>query len=120
MNKQEIRAMLAITSLAFGSDLMAQGVSKGKEKVVDRPVEVACQPVKRSPDSLAEHANLISLGVARGLNVGTKAKVRVRTKPSQVVGLAIKVAEPASVTLAITTASILTDIDKLMALHMKA
>jgi hypothetical protein len=119
MNKQEIRAMLAITSLAFGTDLMAQGVSKSKGKVEDRIFEAACQPVKRSPDSLAEHAKLISLGVARGLDVATKAKVRVRTRPSQVVGLAIKVAEPASVVQAITTASIVTDIDRLMALHLK-
>lgn len=120
MNKQEIRAILAITSLAFGTDLMAQGVSKSNGKVVNRTVEAAGQPIKRSPDSLAEHAKLINMGVARGLQMTTKAKVRVRTKPSQMASLAIKVAEPTSVALSITTASIVNDIDRLMALYIKA
>lgn len=121
MNKREIRAILTITSLAFGIDLMAQEVPKSKGKVVSRSVETARQPVKRSPDSLAEHAMLISMGATRELLAATKAKVRVRTKPkpTQTASLAINVTEPASVAQSISTDSIVADIDKLIAVHLK-
>lgn len=128
MNKQDISAIFAVTSLAFGTDLPASGMSKSKYKATDKGIEGEYKFAKQNCDSLAAHAKIICTGVVKSQEEIAKSQLKARRRPSKSVAhhIAIEEAESArlriesdAVVLATTTASIVTHIDSLMALHLK-
>lgn len=83
MDKQHITAILAITSLAFSTGLMAQTMSKSEHKAADKAIEAEYKSARTSCDSFADNAKDICMAVAKGREKVAKAQLEARYKPSK-------------------------------------
>jgi hypothetical protein len=83
MNNQHISSMLAITSLAFSTTLMAQGMSNREYNVADKAIEAEYKSAMASCDSFADNARNICMTVAKGHKKVAKAQLEARYKPSK-------------------------------------
>lgn len=93
MNNQYISSILAITSLAFSTALMAQAMSRSKYQAVYKAIESDCAFAKSSCASFADHARDICMAVAKNHEKIAKAQLDVCYQPAKATGYATAAAK---------------------------
>ena len=93
MNNQYISSILAITSLAFSTALVAQAMSKSKYQAAYKAIESDYAFAKSSCASFADHARDICMAVAKSHEKIANAQLDVCYQPAKVADYAIGVAK---------------------------
>lgn len=93
MNKQYISAILAVTSLAFSAEAMAQSMSKSQYEATDKKNESLYKSAVVDCDSFADNAKDICMVAANGLKEIAKKELMARYKPSKKADYEVSIAK---------------------------
>ena len=83
MNKSYFTAILAVTSLSFNAEALAQSMSNSEYKAAEKNIEAEFKSAQSDWDSFDDNAKNICMTIAKGKQKVAKTELEARYKPSK-------------------------------------